>query len=120
MSEGPEFPIGAVMTGRLDEIGDVLKLSLAGEFDLAGEDAFRALLTDLEAHRPRAIVVDLGEVTFIDSTGARLLYEAECRAVGWRFAVLDGSPPAHRALTLSGLDRHIAVIDDIEELTGLG
>jgi anti-anti-sigma factor len=120
MSDGPAFPIGAVLTGRVDEIGDVLKLSLAGEFDLAGQDAFRALLTELESRRPRAIVVDLGEVTFIDSTGARLLYEAECRAVGWRFAVLDGSAPAHRVLALSGLDRHIAVIDDIEELTGPG
>ncbi len=117
---GRELPLGAVMTGRVDEVGDVIRVALAGEFDLAGEDAFRALLSELEARGPRAIVVDLGEVTFIDSTGARLLYEAERRAVGWRFAVLDGSGPAHRALTLAGLDRHIEIIDHMDELTGPG
>jgi anti-anti-sigma factor len=117
MSDGPEFPVGSVMQGRLEEIGDVLKLSLTGEFDLAGADAFRALMAELEARRPRAIVVDLAGVTFLDSTGGRLLFEAEGRAVGWRFAILNGSGPAHRALTLTGLDRHIAIVEDIDELT---
>ena len=116
MSAAPEFPIGQVMQGRLDEVGDVLRLSLVGEFDMAGADDFQALMAELEARRPSAIVIDLAEVTFLDSTGARLLFEADGRAVGWRFAVLNGSGPAHRALTLTGLDRHMAIIDDIDEL----
>jgi anti-anti-sigma factor len=116
MSDAPEFPIGAVMSGRLEQVGDALVVSLVGEFDLAGEDAFRDLMTELAARRPRAIVVDLGEVTILDSTGARLLYETERRASGWRFAVLNGSGPAHRALTLTGLHRHIAIIDDLDQL----
>jgi anti-sigma B factor antagonist len=120
MSDASEFPIGPVMTGRLQEAGDVLVVSLIGEFDLAAQDDFPSLLDELGARGPRAIVVDLGEVTFLDSTGARLLYEAEGRASGCRFAVLNGSGPAHRALTLTGLDRHIAIIEHIDELVGGG
>jgi anti-anti-sigma factor len=120
MSDAPEFPIGPVMTGRLEEVGDVLVLALIGEFDLAAADEFPSLLAELGARGPRAIVVDLSEIAFLDSTGARLLYEAEGHGGGWRFAVLNGSGPAHRALTLTGLDRHIAIIEHIDELVGGG
>jgi anti-sigma B factor antagonist len=54
------------------------------------------------------VVFDLREVTFLDSTGVRLLIETELRAEadGFRFAiVLDGGQPA-RVLELVGmLDR---------------
>jgi anti-sigma B factor antagonist len=51
------------------------------------------------------VVFDLREVTFLDSTGVRLLIETEHRAQneGFRFAiVLDGGQPA-RVLELVGM-----------------
>ena len=106
------------MEGRVDGLGAVVRLSLTGEFDLAGAEDFSRVLAELEARRPRAIVVDLKEVTFLDSTGARLLFEAQRRAADWRFAVLNGSGPAHQALALTGLGAHLAVIEDVHELQG--
>jgi anti-anti-sigma factor len=37
-------------------------------------------LTAVEDRRPRRMVIDLGELAFIDSTGLRLLLQADARA----------------------------------------
>ncbi len=120
MTDASILRLGGVMKGRVEELGDVTRLALAGEFDLAGADDFSRLMAELEARKPGAIVVDLTEVTFLDSTGARLLYEAQRRAGDWRFAVINGRGPAHQALTLTGLDSHLETIEDLDQLNGSG
>lgn len=73
---------------------------------------FAAALIDIEFTRPRAIVLDLDGLTFMDSTGLHSLLAAHERAAGSHlFGVLSGTGPAHRLITLAGLDSHLVMID---------
>jgi anti-anti-sigma factor len=52
-------------------------LALAGELDLAGASRLSEAFAALSDTPYERIVVDLGELTFIDSTGIHTLLEAE-------------------------------------------
>lgn len=110
---------GGSMRGRAVREDDVVTFALTGEFDLAGSDAFCTALREIEATRPRAIVVDVQGLSFMDSTGIEALLAAHQRAAEvWCFAVLNGSGPAHRALSLVGLDESLLMLDHPSELPG--
>jgi anti-sigma B factor antagonist len=55
------------------------------------------------------IVVDLVELTFIDSSGLGLLHDARRRAIedGGNFVVCDPSPAVRRVMEITGLDTWI-------------
>lgn len=114
-----DFPLrlGGSLRGRVDHDGDVAVLRLAGEFDIAGVAAFEAVVADAEATRPRAIALDIQALVFMDSSGIRAVLGAHERAEGSHaFAVLSGSGPAYRALTLVGLGDALTMIDSVADL----
>ncbi|MBI2684285.1 MAG: STAS domain-containing protein [Actinobacteria bacterium] len=121
MSE-TDFPVAfgpsGVMRGRIDRTNAIVTLALTGEFDIASRDAFNVTMAEIESTSPRAIVVNVQDLTFIDSTGVRVLLEANRRAVGKdrSFAVLNGSGPAHTTLQLVGLGEIVTMIDHPSEL----
>jgi anti-anti-sigma factor len=83
-------------------------VALDGELDFSNVDAVRAALEELRTSGWRSIVVDLRELTFIDSTGLSLLLEADhvARRQGAALAIVDGSPAVARLLELVGLGDH--------------
>ena len=76
----------------------------AGELELANAARLDAAIRDLRG-RCRAIEIDLGAVTFIDSTGIRLLLTCwrESERDGIDLSLLPGPPIVMRALTVAGL-----------------
>ena len=76
-----------------------------GELDALTVPDTRAALDRATATGAPHVVLDLRAVTFIDSTGIRLMIEAEgaSRRDGCRFAIVDGSPPVQRLLAITGL-----------------
>jgi anti-sigma B factor antagonist len=98
----------------LAERGDALVLSLAGELDLADVPALRQTLRRAVERSPRRLVVDLTEVTFVDSTVLGALVEARSALGGDAFALAAPGLEVRRALQVSGLDRLFAVFDGIE------
>jgi anti-anti-sigma factor len=111
-----EFPLafGAppLMRGRVDRVGEVVTLTLDGEFDLVARDPFTDAMETIEAMHPRGIVVNVQGLSFMDCTGVNGLLDAHRRAAGAHtFAILNGSGPAHRMLKLVGLDRVLTVVD---------
>jgi anti-anti-sigma factor len=98
----------------LAERGDTLVLSLAGELDLADAPALREALRRAVERSPRRLVVDLTEVTFVDSTVLGALVEARSGLGGEAFALAAPGLEVRRALQVSGLDRHFAVYDRVE------
>jgi len=81
---------------------------LRGELDMTSVDEVRAVLDELHAVGWTSLVLDLRELTFIDSTGLSLLLSAEreARRAGAAFAIVDGSPAVARLLELVGLSDH--------------
>jgi anti-anti-sigma factor len=57
-----------------------VSLALEGELDLAGAPDMEASLAAVERDAPTRLVIDLSRLQFIDSTGLRLLLQADARA----------------------------------------
>lgn len=91
-------------------------LSLAGELDLYNAEEVRSALLEACADKPELLVVDLGDVRFVDSTALGVLIEARSRMAdrgGFRLAA--PGLETRRALEVSGLDRHFLVHDTVAE-----
>jgi anti-sigma B factor antagonist len=101
---------------RVQEVGAARVVSLAGELDLYNAEAVRGALLEAAAASPERIVVDLGEVEFVDSTALGVLIEARTKLDNRR-AFLLAAPRVEtkRALQISGLDRHFTVHDTVSE-----
>jgi anti-anti-sigma factor len=84
--------------------GDRAIVEVHGELDLETVDAVRAEVQGLRDRSIDAIVLDLRELAFIDSSGLRLLLQldADARASGTELALIEG-PPVRRLLELTKL-----------------
>ncbi len=94
----------------VEQNGGTTVVHLAGELDLYNAHVVRDALMQATGSKPERIVVDLGEVTFVDSTALGVLVEAR-KSLGNGRAFLLASPglETRRALEVSGLDKHFAV-----------
>ena len=95
------------LTIRSQWEGDTHVLALAGELDIASASAVDAELAGAEgAARLARLVIDLRDVTFIDSSGLRLVIEANRRAetAAHRLALVRPSDRVFRAFQISGID----------------
>ena len=78
-----------------------------GELDLATVGTLRAALDD--AGRCEVLVLDLREVTFMDSSGIGVLVDERRRAgrEGFCLRVVSGPPVVQRLLEVTGLARRL-------------
>ena len=92
--------------------GGVHRLTPIGELDLATapllESAFDAAFGDDDAEM---IVVDLTELSFMDSTGIHMLLRmrAACEDAD-RLRVINGSRAVERVLDITGVRAHLPII----------
>ena len=96
--------------------GKACVVRLGGELDLYNAHRVRQALADACRDSPERVVVDLGEVEFIDSTALGTLIEARTQLDNRR-ALMLAAPgvETRRALEISGLDRHFTVHDTVPE-----
>ena len=87
-------------------------LTPAGELDLAAAPDLEKRLAEAESSDPAAIVVEMGEVGFIDSTGLRVLLAAAARARegGWSFRVVAPTPQVARLLELTRSEALLEIV----------
>ena len=87
------------------------RFTLSGEIDAAWMADNQHRIADLLEPRPQRVVVDLEEVTFMDSTGLNLL--ARCLKATTpqkgEVAVLNPSPMVRKILAITGLDQVVTV-----------
>ncbi|HEV2686556.1 MAG TPA: STAS domain-containing protein, partial [Actinomycetota bacterium] len=78
----------------------------------ATRDELVTTLDAIEELGTRAVVLDLRELSFIDSAGLHVLIAAHKRALaqGWRFQIVCGPGRVWRALTLSGLTTELQFV----------
>ena len=93
--------------------GDVYSICLSGELDLATAGAVDDELIRVESTDASSIVLDLSGVSFIDSTGIRMLFSAAARARtdSGRLTLRRGSAAVQRALQLSALEDQLPFAD---------
>jgi anti-sigma B factor antagonist len=59
---------------------DTTTIAISGELDLATSDRLREAIRAAENGTPRRIVLDMEELTFMDSSGLNVMLEAQRRA----------------------------------------
>jgi anti-sigma B factor antagonist len=96
------------------EEGGGVVLRPSGDLDLATVEAFRLSVQTALVDEPAALVIDLTDVDFLDSSGIAVLAVAlrTQRARGARIAATNPQSIVRRALELVGLD----LIFDVSEI----
>ena len=100
----------------VDAVGKTRIVRLRGELDLYNAERIRQGLEEACAGDPGRIVIDLGEVDFVDSTALGVLIEAS-KKLGDRRAFVLAAPglETRRALEISGLDQYFTLRDSVQE-----
>ena len=112
----PDFAIA------VERSGPRAVLSLSGELDLSGEAEVAPALDHVVASGARTVVIDLRELTFIDSSGIRALIAAQrrCAAARCPLYVVPGPAPVRRVLALCGVEERFALLDDPADAPNVG
>jgi anti-sigma B factor antagonist len=105
-----EHPVSAV-----DRRNGAVVVHLVGELDLYNAPDLKAALLEVTSEAPKRVVIDLGEVEFVDSTALGVLIEARTKLADRRsFLLAAPGVETHRALQISGLDQHLSVHPSVE------
>ena len=95
-----------------------LHVELSGELDISTAGEVEARLLQLEDDGvPERLIIDLREVSFLDSTGLSLLINADRRAreAGRHLTVVSGVGAPRRILVTSGLQGLIDIVEDLDQ-----
>ncbi len=86
-------------------------MALTGELDLATTPRAEQALRNAEAGH-EVVVLDLRQVSFIESTGLKMMFAADgrLRERGGCLVVLEGSRQVHRLLEMTGLSERLTVV----------
>ena len=102
-----------VLTISSERDGNLHTVELEGELDLATAPDVEEELERVEATDAEAIILDLSGLTFIDSTGIRLVLATarRSRADSNRLTLLRGTAAVQRAFEISGVEALLSFAD---------
>src|SRR4051794_9540819 len=89
--------------------GRTVRVRARGELDVASRDDFKSCLDTTLLEPLDTLVLDLADLTFIDSIGLKGIFDLCNRASkeGFALTVVPGGRQVQRAFNLSGLDQLI-------------
>jgi anti-sigma B factor antagonist len=92
----------------------VVRVALRGELDITRTLLLESELHAAEALRPDALVIDLRDLDFLDSSGIARLLGARRRAVrgGWQLLIVRGGEAVQRILSTAAMERALRFVDD--------
>jgi anti-anti-sigma factor len=95
---------------------DGVHVALSGELDLASAPKLDDELKHVEDRGPALIVLDLQELSFMDSSGLRALLSADARAreAGRRLVLVRGDERVQRVLRITRLDERLEIVDSAD------
>jgi anti-sigma B factor antagonist len=96
------------------EVNASALIAFAGELDLGTVPQLEAELEAAESSSAGAVVLDLRDLTFMDSSGLRviLLAAERARGNGRRFALVRGPDAVNRVFEVTGTDAHLEIVED--------
>jgi anti-anti-sigma factor len=91
---------------------DAAWVHVAGELDIATAPALERTLRESQTHA-RLVVLDLGELAFMDCAGMHTIVDASVRArqIGHRLVLVHGRPSIYRLFTLSASSADVEIPD---------
>lgn len=100
--------------------GDHTVLDVVGEIDLATAPMFESAI--LAADLGRSVLIDLSGVSFIDSTGLRVLITAHERAQdeGGKLSIVAADGPVTKLFAITGVDDWLNVYSTRTSATSNG
>jgi len=112
--------MGAPEQLRIDsrQESDRVVLALTGELDMANTPLLQTAMDSPALAATKTIVLDLQGLSFLDSTGLRVILSAreQCWRRGQEFAVTPGSPQVQRLLSVTGVGEHLRTLASADEV----
>jgi anti-sigma B factor antagonist len=103
-------------------VDDVTILSPKGEIDLSRAPALRKHITAAQASRPRKLIIDLGGVPYMDSSGVATLVEAmqNARRAGGKLVLCALQDKVRSIFEIARLDTVFVIARSADEEIGNG
>jgi anti-sigma B factor antagonist len=98
---------------RADRTGATASVAVKGELDIETLPEFEQVVRSARSPDVTRLVVDLRQVTFLDSMTVELLLRlhTELAEAGGELLVVRGPRAVHRVFELTGLDRVLTIVD---------
>ncbi len=95
---------------------DLVRVCPVGEIDCDTVGVVRAQLGELTRAGFACVVLDLRDVTFLDSSVMHLLLEAQAASAadGWELGIIEGPANVQRALEVAGLSERLPFVEPAE------
>jgi anti-sigma B factor antagonist len=92
------------------------RLTVSGELDIANRPELEDEVDAMLAQGARHVVIDIGELSFIDSSGLGLLVALSERAEadGWTLGLTRPRGQVLSVVRLTGADRHLPFGEDLQ------
>lgn len=108
-SKGSQFDIS------VEKRGGTTILRFSGELDVVAEPQVAETVRELAHNSPGTLVIDLREVTFMDSSGLRSLIKVRAEPdAGWELKLIAGPQPVHKVFELTRMDSVFDFVDASE------
>lgn len=125
MAGEPESVVGsptAASDCTIEErrVGDIAVLAVTGTLDVLTAPELEARIKASAPSAPAAVIVDLGAVDFLGSSGMGVLVTAHADIAPTRFVLVADGPATSRPLTLIGIADIIDIFPTLDQaLTAL-
>jgi anti-sigma B factor antagonist len=112
----------ALLRTRLSRYGPVQTLYASGELDIASGPVLEHAVVQALEGQGGEFCLDLGGLTFMDSSGAKALLSARSRveSLGRRLVIVSPSGPVRRVLALVALEQVLDVRSRTEPASDVG
>lgn len=106
----------AVSFSVSDHDGGLLVVAVAGDLDLATSPDFARVVSELRVGTDAAVVLDVGELTFVDSSGLNAIVAAAraVEACGGSFTVAGAGSHVERLFEIVHLHESVAIEPSVE------
>jgi anti-sigma B factor antagonist len=118
LHDGGQRQLSRFCSFSIERKADGALIRLAGELDLSCEDPMHAEVARVTESCPRAVVIDLGDVTFIDSPGLRMLLDlaSTSRRDDFELTLIGADRQVRRSIRITGLDRLLPLGEPLGEI----